>query len=138
MAVRIVIMLCLLTYRQLENCPRSRMEVRPTPLPSLLTLTLTFDFDLRLWFSIPDELMKTIATRNYRPIVFLPILSTIGLSDFSHSRPNCDRDPRTCKNSRSKVKTVQKTACKQTDTTDFITFLANAFGARHRRTVKLL
>jgi len=69
-AVRIVIMLRLLTYRQLENCPRSRMEVRPTPLPSLLTLTLTFDLDLRLWFSIPDELMKTIATRNYRPIVF--------------------------------------------------------------------
>ena len=35
------------TFIQQRNCSQSRIEVRPTTLPSLLTLTLTLDLDYR-------------------------------------------------------------------------------------------
>jgi len=50
---------CRRIQRQKTNCRRStQIEVRPTPLPSLLTLTLTLirDLDPRPRLSFPAEL----------------------------------------------------------------------------------
>ena len=97
----VLISVALLWMSKLKKLPRSRIEVRPAAIPSLLMLTptLTLDLELTLWhlLSIPGELWPwPIHMEGQRSLGSKASVETDG-HDRSHYAPAIAVDKYSCR-----------------------------------------